>query len=124
MLLKIRKGQSTAEYAILIGVVIGALVAMQVYVRRSLQAKAKYVVDLPGELALTGVNGSNASQMLLQFEPGYAIPTSGTTNTTVSGSLTTKYNPSDGYVSGATSFSSNMTGNQTVGGIRDYYQAR
>jgi len=40
-----RKGQSTAEYAIVIGLVIAAAVAMQVYVKRSLQAKVKDAAD-------------------------------------------------------------------------------
>jgi uncharacterized protein (UPF0333 family) len=33
------KGQSTAEYAILIGLVIAAAVAMQIYVKRGLQGR-------------------------------------------------------------------------------------
>ena len=40
-----RKGQSTAEYAIVIGLVIAAAVAMQVYVKRGLQGKMKDAVD-------------------------------------------------------------------------------
>lgn len=34
-------GQSTLEYAVFIGVVVAALVAMQLYVRRSIQANLK-----------------------------------------------------------------------------------
>jgi hypothetical protein len=44
LLLK-RKGQSTAEYAILIGLVIGALVVMQVYVKRGMQGRMKDATD-------------------------------------------------------------------------------
>lgn len=40
-----KKGQSTAEYAILIGVVIAAAVGIQTYVKRGLQAKFKTEVD-------------------------------------------------------------------------------
>ena len=40
------KGQSTAEYAILIAVVIGALIAMQTYVKRGLQGRLKDGVDM------------------------------------------------------------------------------
>ena len=36
-----RKGQSTLEYAVLVGVIAAALVAMQLYVRRSIQANLK-----------------------------------------------------------------------------------
>ena len=39
MLIKLKKAQSTAEYAILISVIVGAALAMQVYIKRSLQAK-------------------------------------------------------------------------------------
>ena len=39
------KGQSTAEYAIVIALVIAAVTAMQVYVKRSLQGGVKFTVD-------------------------------------------------------------------------------
>ena len=35
------QGQSTLEYAVLVGVIAAALVAMQLYVRRSIQANLK-----------------------------------------------------------------------------------
>ena len=40
-----KRAQSTAEYAIVIALVIAAAVAMQVYVKRGLQAKVKGTVD-------------------------------------------------------------------------------
>jgi len=40
-----KKGQNTAEYAILIALVIGAAVAMQTYVKRSMQGGVKFAVD-------------------------------------------------------------------------------
>ena len=40
-----KRGQSVAEYAVLIGVVIAAIVGMQLYVKRSLQGKVKAVAD-------------------------------------------------------------------------------
>lgn len=40
-----KKGQNTAEYAILIALVIGAAVAMQVYVKRGMQGGVKFSVD-------------------------------------------------------------------------------
>ena len=43
--LKNKKGQNTAEYAILIAIVVAAVVAMQTYVKRSLQGGIKFVVD-------------------------------------------------------------------------------
>ena len=40
-----KKAQSTAEYAIVIALVIGAAIAMQVYVRRGMSGSLKYVTD-------------------------------------------------------------------------------
>ena len=40
-----RKGQSITEYAILVSVIIGALIAMQTYVKNSLSAKIKVAAD-------------------------------------------------------------------------------
>jgi hypothetical protein len=72
-MLKLRaKGQSTAEYAIIIGVVIAAVLAMQVYVKRGIQAKFKdasdYDVEVDGGEDY-GVNSWN------QFEPQYSTTT-------------------------------------------------
>jgi hypothetical protein len=56
-----KTGQSTAEYAIVIGLVIAAAVAMQVYVKRGIQAKIKGTVDYqPDKMFTTG-----------QYEPYY-----------------------------------------------------
>ena len=40
-----RNGQTTAEYAILIGLVVAALVTIQTYVKRGLQGRFKTEVD-------------------------------------------------------------------------------
>jgi len=40
-----RKAQSTGEYAIIIGLVVGVLIAMQTYVRRGIQARSKDATD-------------------------------------------------------------------------------
>ena len=40
-----QRGQSTAEYAIVLGVVLAALVGMQIYVKRGAQARVKLGVD-------------------------------------------------------------------------------
>lgn len=40
-----RRGQSTAEYAVLIAVAVGAIVAMQIYVKRGIQGKVKGAMD-------------------------------------------------------------------------------
>jgi len=43
--LKNHRGQNTAEYAIVIALIIGAVIAMQIYVKRGLQAKMKDATD-------------------------------------------------------------------------------
>lgn len=44
-ILRSRKGQNTAEYAILIALVVAAAVAMQTYVKRGAQARVKDSAD-------------------------------------------------------------------------------
>ena len=44
-LLRNKKGQNTAEYAVVIALVIGAAVAMQTDLKRNLQGGIKHVVD-------------------------------------------------------------------------------
>jgi len=71
MLMK-RRAQSTLEYALIIAVVVGALIAMQVYVKRGLQGKLKDSADQIGE----------------QYSPGYTTGMIETqTDTTTSESL-------------------------------------
>lgn len=71
-----RRGQSTAEYAILIAVVIAAVVGMQLYVKRGMQAKFKGVSDAYSQVG--GEIGGDASGTPLidairtQYEPYYA----------------------------------------------------
>ncbi len=58
-----KKAQTTAEYAILIALVIAAAVAMQTYVKRGLSGGVKFAVDKmqkPGDAYNTG-----------QYEPYY-----------------------------------------------------
>jgi len=72
MLIRLRnsKAQTTAEYAILIALVVGAAMAMQVYVKRGLQGRVRDVVDH------TGGGGEVAGETLefsgSQYEPYYS----------------------------------------------------
>lgn len=68
MLRRKKTGQSTAEYAIVIGLVIAAAVAMQVYVKRGIQGKMKDAADYtdPSAKGKYGVSGT-----LDQYEPDY-----------------------------------------------------
>jgi len=52
-----KRGQSTLEYAVLIVVIIAALVAMQVYLKRGVQGRMRESADQIGE----------------QFSPGYTV---------------------------------------------------
>ena len=68
-----KKGQSTAEYAILIGLVIASVVAIQPYVKRTLQGKYKveadsYVTKLGSQLDSSGLGLTPASPIGNQFE--------------------------------------------------------
>jgi len=71
---KKKKGQNTAEYAILISLVVAAVIAMQTYVQRGLQAKmrdsvANYMFGQLNDPAGDGsVNGLGPS---VQYEPYY-----------------------------------------------------
>ena len=62
------KGQSTAEYAILIGLVIAAAVAMQIYVKRGLQAR---VHDASQVLVRQTSNAADGLAASGQYEPYY-----------------------------------------------------
>jgi Flp pilus assembly pilin Flp len=60
-----KKGQNTAEYAILVALVIAAAVAMQTYVKRSFQGGVKYTVDKLNDKDGQGTAGTG------QYEPYY-----------------------------------------------------
>lgn len=65
-----KKGQNTAEYAILIGVIVAAAIAMQIYLRRGMQARMKGAIDYTmtaDDDAGVGVEIFNQSQ----YEPYY-----------------------------------------------------
>ncbi len=53
-----KKAQSTAEYAILIAIVVGALVGMQIYVRRGLQGRIADVVDQGAAMSAAAGGGA------------------------------------------------------------------
>jgi hypothetical protein len=70
-----RKAQSTAEYAILIAVVIGAVIAMQTYVKRGLQSRthdgmvATYET-MTGDSNWNTISGVTATKVTAgQYEP-------------------------------------------------------
>jgi Flp pilus assembly pilin Flp len=67
-LLKNKRAQNTAEYALLIALVIAGVVAMQTYAQRTLQARMK---DASAYMTSNSMNGDTASTGLGQYEPYY-----------------------------------------------------
>ena len=47
--LSVKRAQTTLEYAILIGVIVAGLIAMQVYLKRGFQGKLKESADTMGQ---------------------------------------------------------------------------
>ncbi|MDD4938677.1 MAG: hypothetical protein PHE18_01585 [Candidatus Omnitrophica bacterium] len=44
-MLRMQKGQSTLEYALIIAVVVGALLAMQIYMKRGMEGRMRKAAD-------------------------------------------------------------------------------
>jgi len=74
-MLRGKRAQSTMEYALLIAVVIGVFSAMQIYMRRSMQAKIKSGSDNAATVALQGTEAEAKTATLFgtekQYEPYY-----------------------------------------------------
>lgn len=67
-----RLGQSTAEYALLFGVAITAIVAMQVYVKRGMNARFKDATDSATDAVWAKLgNGGAPPKEATQYEPYY-----------------------------------------------------
>lgn len=72
-ILRDKKAQNTMEYALLIALVVGVFSAMQIYVRRGLQARLKGGVDSLPDVVLSqsGNETSGIFGNLTQYEPYY-----------------------------------------------------
>ena len=77
---KITKGQSSAEYAVILSLVVAAVIGMQVYVKRGLQARVKAGTDsfvsAGSDFSITAPDGSTGINAvtfsaLRQYEPYY-----------------------------------------------------
>ena len=102
MFIKLNKrGQSTLEYGILIAVVVGALLAMSVYMKRGLQGRIRSSTDDIGE----------------QYSPGY---TTGTFTTTVNSNTTETFNAGVTTTTITTDMR-NRTGSESVANLADEY---
>ena len=61
---RFRKAQITSEYAILVTVIIGVLIAMQIYIKRGVVARLLDAIDYPLNAAATNFSTN-------QYEPNY-----------------------------------------------------
>jgi len=65
-MLKHRKAQSTAEYVIVLGLIVAAVIAMQTYVKRGFQGRIRDAVDY-----VDNGDGSAVTFTKKQYEPYY-----------------------------------------------------
>ncbi len=106
-LIKNKKAQNTAEYAIVISLVVAGIIAMQTYAQRALQARVR---DASAYLA----NTTRAIGATQQYEP-YYLETSYTINTV---DTDTKYlSNTDRF---ATKQETTSTRNRVAGGYEVY----
>lgn len=120
-LLKNRKAQNTVEYAIMIALVIGAFSAMQIYVKRGLQAKLKAGADkIPG--IIEGQAGGSAAGLLgakTQYEPYYIREGQQDVQTTTSEGAEAGTISNTGGIRDLTGATSQRTGGQTYTGSHE-----
>ncbi|MFA5144927.1 MAG: hypothetical protein WC723_02860 [Candidatus Omnitrophota bacterium] len=103
-ILRNKKAQTTAEYAILIGLVVAALIAMQTYVKRGLQGRMKDATD-------TFATETTNLGATTQYEPYYLNQAStGTSSSQQSEGIT-----EGGGVSRTQNATSTRTGTQSYG---------
>lgn len=89
-----KKGQSTLEYAVLIIIIIGALLSIQVYIKRGIQGRLKGAADDIGD----------------QFSVG---------NTNVSQTMTTSSRTQDTFTRGVSG--STLLGNEVTATVTNAY---
>jgi len=88
MLTKLRKGQSSLEYAALIGVVVGAVVLMSTYMRRSVEGSLRENSDSIGD-QYSYENGSYSYSKTLEA-PEVSLTTVTTDGTDTGGGNTSQ----------------------------------
>ena len=84
------KGQSTLEYAVLIIIIIGALLSIQVYIKRGVQGRLKSATDDIGDQFSVGntnvvLHSSVQGVTLEQFGSGIGGTTQGISKSTIQG---------------------------------------
>jgi Flp pilus assembly pilin Flp len=66
-----RKGQNTAEYAILISLVVAGIIAMQTYAQRALQGRVQAASTLLSDQGTTATEPGWVLNNIRQYEPYY-----------------------------------------------------
>lgn len=119
-LLRNRRAQNTMEYAILIALVIGVFSAMQIYLRRGMQARIKAGTDnIPGEVLTQAGSNANLFGTATQYEP-YYIREGTYSMTTTSGEGTERGAVSEsGGVRDLSGATTQRTGEQQITGPRE-----
>ena len=79
------KGQSTVEYAVLAAVVIGALLFMQIYIKRGAMGKLRDATDNIGE-QFTPLATTNAFQTTFNSTRNDVLTTAGKATSVITGS--------------------------------------
>ena len=105
------KAQSTAEYVIVLGLIVAAVVAMQSYIKRGFQGRIKDAVDYKDQ------GGQSANVVVFnttQYEPYYLSSTFDSTRN----SQDNEHLYQEGAVNREVNESSNRIGNQTIGAVQ------
>lgn len=87
MLIRMRKAQSTLEYALLIGVIVGAFLGMQNYLKRALQGRMQIIGDQMGDQYSPGLTKRNESMLVShdRIEETMSNGTNPSTTTVITG---------------------------------------
>lgn len=101
-----KKGQSTLEYGLIIAVIVGALIAMQVYIKRGIQGKLKQASDDIGEQFSPGAGTYNYTTFSNTQSNESVVPT--TVNSTQMSKTTTNVTQSQ-----------TRTANEQIGNLTD-----
>lgn len=102
-----RKAQSTAEYVIVLGLIVAAVIAMQTYVKRGFQGRIKDAVDYTDQ---GGQGGNTVNFATKQYEPYYLESKFGTERS----SEDTENLAEGGAVSRSSTETSQRSGSQTI----------
>lgn len=113
-----KRAQSTAEYVIVLGLIVGAVIAMQTYVKRGFQGRVREAVDFTDQGGQTS-DTDNAAVVQFsgdQYEPYYLRSTFNSTRDADSQEQLLQSGAVDKTL---TQEHSTRTGNQTITGTRN-----